>query len=487
MATIEQKGMYASFPRSGKNVSFTHYCPGCGHGIINKLIAEACAELGLQDQTIFVDPVGCGVFTYYYWDAAHISAAHGRASAAATGACRARPEAVTIAYQGDGDLGAIGFNNAFQAASRGEKFGCIFVNNSLYGMTGGQMAPTTLAGETTTTTPFGRDTALTGHPLHVCEVFAQLKAPVYIARVSVADTKRILQAKQAIRKVFEIQRDKKGYALLEILAPCPTNFKMNPQDATAFCINEMEKEFPLGVFKDGACATGSEIGSAEQGQGIFASCSVPRVASCAELFAEGEAARQDAAPPTPGMGDAASSRATFPEKRFKFAGYGGQGILSLGLTIAEAARLEKRHTLWFPSYGPEQRGGSANCSVVVSGTPIGSPTVEHPDVLVCMNQPAYERFVGDVRPGGVVIVDETVPVTVEPPEGVKLVRWAAIRMAEEFGVPKAANTMMLAALKKLDCTGLSGESLEAALVASFKKKPALGEKNRELLRKAEQV
>ena len=175
----------------------------------------------------------------------------------------------------------------------------------------------------------------------------------------------------------------------------------------------------------------------------------------------------------------------FAEKRFKFAGYGGQGVLSLGLTVAEAARLERRHTLWFPSYGPEQRGGSANCSVVVSGTPIGSPTVEHPDVLVCMNQPSYERFVGDVVKGGTVIVDETVPLTVAPPEGVTVVRWPAIRLAEEFGVPKAANTMMLAALKKLDCTGLSGASLEAALVASFKKKPELGEKNRELLRKAE--
>lgn len=175
----------------------------------------------------------------------------------------------------------------------------------------------------------------------------------------------------------------------------------------------------------------------------------------------------------------------FAERRFKFAGYGGQGILSLGLTVAEAARLERRHTLWFPSYGPEQRGGSANCSVVVSGTPIGSPTVEHPDVLVCMNQPSYERFVGDVKTGGVVIVDETVPVKVQPPAGVRLVVWPAIRMAEEFGVPKAANTMMLAALKKLGCTGLSGESLEEALVASFKKKPELGEKNKALLREAE--
>ena len=460
MATIEQKGMYGTFPRSGKNVSFTHYCPGCGHGIINKLIAEACEELGLQDRTIFVDPVGCGVFTYYYWDAAHISAAHGRASAVATGACRARPDAITVAYQGDGDLGAIGFNNAFQAASRGEKFGCIFVNNSLYGMTGGQMAPTTLDGETTTTTPFGRDPALTGHPLHVCEVFAQLKAPVYIARVSVADTRRIMQAKQAIRKVFELQRDGKGYALLEILAPCPTNFKMNAIDAAAFCINEMEKEFPLGVFRDEAKES-------------LAVRPVPRAASCHDLFLE-----KDAVPP-------AENDPSFAERRFKFAGYGGQGILSLGLCIAEAARLERRHTLWFPSYGPEQRGGSANCSVVVSGSPIGSPTVEHPDVLVCMNRPAYERFVGDVRKGGTVIVDETVPVEVQPPEGVRLVRWPAIRMAEEFGVPKAANTMMLAALKKFDCTGLSGESLEQALVTSFKKKPALGEKNRELLRKAE--
>ena len=475
MKTIEQKGMYQKFPRSGKDTRVTHYCAGCGHGIVNKLVAECCAEMGLQDKTIFVDPVGCGVFTYYYWDAAHISAAHGRASAAATGVCRARPDAVTIAYQGDGDLGAIGFNNAFQAASRGEKFGCIFVNNSLYGMTGGQMAPTTLEGETTTTTPFGRDPALTGHPLHVCEVFAQLQAPVYIARVSVADTRRIMQAKQAIRKVFEIERDRKGYALLEILAPCPTNFKMPPDKAAAFCMNEMEKEFPLGVFRDATkdrpdAAVGQTDESVSQ---LLAVRPVPQVASCHDLFLE-----KDAAP-------AALDDPSFAERRFKFAGYGGQGILSLGLCVAEAARLERRHTLWFPSYGPEQRGGSANCSVVVSGTPIGSPTVEHPDVLVCMNQPAYERFVGDVKKGGVVIVDETVPVNVQPPEGVRLVRWPAIRMAEEFGVPKAANTMMLAALKKFALTGLSDESLESSLVASFKKKPALGEKNRELLRQAE--
>jgi 2-oxoisovalerate ferredoxin oxidoreductase beta subunit len=487
MKVVEQKGMYQKFPRSGKDTRVTHYCAGCGHGIVNKLVAECCAEMGLQDNTIFVDPVGCGVFTYYYWDASHISAAHGRASAAATGACRARPDAVTIAYQGDGDLGAIGFNNAFQAASRGEKFGCIFINNSLYGMTGGQMAPTTLEGEKTTTSPFGRDPETTGHPLHVCEVFNQLQAPVYIARVSLADTKRIMQCKAAIKRLFEIQRDHKGYALLEILAPCPTNFGMNPLKAAEFCMNEMEAEFPLGVFRDAEKGTG-ERGIEDQKPGtrnqkpetrnseILQVWPVPQFASCAELFGTPDGVD---APP-------AEDDPSVEERRFKFAGYGGQGILSLGICVAEAARLEKRHTLWFPSYGPEQRGGSASCSVVVSGTPIGSPTVEHPDVLVCMNQPSYERFVDDVKRGGLVIVDSSVPLTRHPPEGVTLKQVPAIAMAEEFGVPKAANTMMLAALCAFNATGLKHENLEEALCASFKKKPQLIEKNRELLRRAEE-
>ena len=477
MKTIEQKGMYQKFPRSGKDTRVTHYCAGCGHGIVNKLVAECCAEMGLQDRTVFVDPVGCGVFTYYYWDAAHISAAHGRASAAATGVCRARPDAVTIAYQGDGDLGAIGFNNAFQAASRGEKFGCIFINNSLYGMTGGQMAPTTLEGEKTTTTPFGRDPALTGHPLHVCEVFSQLQAPVYIARVSVADTKRILQCKAAIKRLFEIQRDRKGYALLEILAPCPTNFGMNPLKAAEFCKNEMEAEFPLGVFRDTEKTGVGEAASPKpQAPSAFLAVKpVPQFATCAELFGVPDGVD---APP-------AENDPSVPERRFKFAGYGGQGILSLGICVAEAARLQRRHTLWFPSYGPEQRGGSASCSVVVSGTPIGSPTVEHPDVLVCMNQPSYERFVGDVKKGGIVIVDASVPIMKQPPEGVKLHQVPAIKMAEDFGVPKAANTMMLAALRAFKATGLDDEHLETALCASFKKKPQLIEKNRDLLHRAE--
>jgi 2-oxoisovalerate ferredoxin oxidoreductase beta subunit len=307
----------------------------------------------------------------------------------------------------------------------------------------------------------------------VCEVFNQLQAPVYIARVSVADTKRIMQCKQAIRRLFDIQRRHLGYAFLEILSPCPTNFRMDAIGSAQFCMNEMEREFPLGTFRDTEKGVMGVEPTVHPESKALAVKPVPLASGCAELFAGGETA------------PAAVDDPSFPERRFKFAGYGGQGVLSLGLCVAEAARLERRHTLWFPSYGPEQRGGSANCSVVISGAPIGAPTVEHPDVLVCMNQPAYERFAADVKKGGAIIVDETVPIAVQPPEGVTLHRWPAIRMAEEFGVPKAANTMMLAALKKYRLTGLSDDNLETALVASFKKKPELGEKNRALLRKAE--
>ncbi len=456
-------GMYETFCRSGKQTRATHYCAGCGHGIIHKLITEAMVELGIQDRTIMVNPIGCGVFGYYYWDCGNVGAAHGRAPAVGTAINRVRRDAVVISYQGDGDLGAIGFNNTFQAASRGEHMAVFFVNNAIYGMTGGQMAPTTLEGMTTATSPFGRDPLTAGYPLHVCEVLNQLKAPVYIERVSVADTKRIMQAKRAVRKALEIQRDGKGYAFVEFISPCPTNLGMDSLKAALFCMEQMEKEYPLGCVRDESAAA------------------VPRAPVAAaptveEYFAQSEMQHQ--AP-------AAEVDEKARELRLKFTGFGGQGILSLGICVAEAARLEKRFTTWFPSYGPEQRGGSAACSVVISGRPVGSPSVDHPDVLVCMNQPSYERFVKDVRPGGTVIVDATVPLAVKAPEGVRVVSMPAIDLSIKMGVPKAANTMMLAALAKLGVTGLKNEHLLAALDASFKNKPALVEKNRILLNEAE--
>jgi 2-oxoisovalerate ferredoxin oxidoreductase beta subunit len=457
-------GMYASFLRSGRTTRATHYCAGCGHGIIHKLIAEALVELGLQDRTILVNPIGCGVFGYYYWDCGHVGAAHGRAPAVATAINRVRREAVVVAYQGDGDLAAIGFNNTFQAASRGEHMAVFFVNNAIYGMTGGQMAPTTLAGMKTATSPLGRNPLTEGYPLRVCEVLNQLKAPVYIERVSVADTPRIMQARRAVRKALEIQRDGRGYAFVEFISPCPTNMGVDALAAARFCSEEMEKEFPLGCLRDvGATALPRAPKPAAPG---------------VEAFFKEQSEQQQFVP------EAVADEA-FREQRLKFTGFGGQGILSLGICLAEAARLERRYTTWFPSYGPEQRGGSAACSVVISGKPIGSPSVDHPDVLVCMNQPSYERYACDVKPGGTVIVDATVPLTVKAPDGVRVVSMPAIDLSLKLGVPQAANTMMLAALVRLDVTGLKREHLLEALDASFKSKPALAEKNRLLFAEAE--
>jgi 2-oxoisovalerate ferredoxin oxidoreductase beta subunit len=455
-------GMYENFVRSGQSTRSTHYCPGCGHGIIHKLISEAMVELGLSDKSVFISPIGCAVFGYYYFDCGNMGAAHGRAPCVGTAVSRTIPEAITIVYQGDGDLGAIGFNNAFQAASRGEKMATFFVNNAIYGMTGGQMAPTTLLGMKTETSPYGRNAALEGYPLHVSEVLNELKAPVYIERVSVADTKRIMQAKKAIRTALEIQRDGKGYAFIEFLSPCPTNMGMDAMQSAKFVLESMEKEYPLGVIRD------------NRDQALPSPSRGIEEKSVKEYFTAG--ARSDE-----GKLDTAA-----PERRYKFSGFGGQGILSLGLVMAEAGIIAGRQATWFPSYGPEQRGGSASCSVVLSGKAIGSPTVDNPDVLVCLNQPAFERFIGDVKAGGLVVVDTQVSVPASVRKDVKLVQFPATQIATEQGVPKAANTAILGALFSLGALpGIDREKTLKALAASFAKKPKLIPKNEEVFAAAE--
>jgi 2-oxoisovalerate ferredoxin oxidoreductase beta subunit len=463
MKTLKTVGMYDTFSRTGKPVRASHYCAGCGHGILHKLITEALVDLGLQDRAVMVNPIGCAVFGYYYWDVGNIGAAHGRAQAIATAVSRVRPDAITLAYQGDGDLGAIGFNNTFQAASRGERMAVFFVNNAIYGMTGGQMAPTSLIAQKTATSPTGRDAFNDGQPLHVCEVLSQLKAPVYIARCSLADTKRIMQSRAAVRKALEIQRDNKGYAFVEFLSPCPTNFGMDSLTSANFVATEMEKEYPLGVFRDAIAETAPRERKP------------PRCKSVAELFAGADDAVADAKE-DPGV----------KELRVKLSGFGGQGILSLGVCVAEAGRYAGRFTTWLPSYGPEQRGGSASCSVVVAGRAVGSPSVDTPDVLVCMNQPSYERFAPTVAAGGVLVVDATVPLdSGKPPAGVRVVSVPAIQLATDHGVPKAANTVMLGALSALGALGLPRETLLKALADSFWKKPSLVPKNEAVFTAAE--
>src|ERR1700690_3301889 len=228
----------------------THYCPGCGHGIAHKLIAEALQDLGLQDKTIFVSPVGCSVFAYYYFDVGNVQVAHGRAPAAATGIKRTCPDKIVVSYQGDGDLAAIGTAEIVYAANRGEKITVFFVNNGIYGMTGGQMAPTTLVGERSTTSPWGRRPANEGFPLHMAELLATLEAPAYIERVALCDNKNIMRARRAIRKALEIQRDGVGFSFVEILSSCPTIWGKDPVEARQWIADKMIPAFPLNVFRD---------------------------------------------------------------------------------------------------------------------------------------------------------------------------------------------------------------------------------------------
>jgi 2-oxoglutarate ferredoxin oxidoreductase subunit beta len=206
--------------------------------------------MNLQDKAIGVPPPGCSVFAYYYFDVDMVESAHGRGAAVATGIKRAFPEAVVFTYQGDGDLAGIGTAETIHAANRGENITSIFINNAVYGMTGGQMAPTTLAGQITTTTPYGRDTILEGHPIRMSEILALVEGAAYIERVAVNSPANIRKAKKAIQKAFQVQLDKRGFAMVEILSPCPTNWKMSPLEAWQWVDKEMTKVFPLGVIKD---------------------------------------------------------------------------------------------------------------------------------------------------------------------------------------------------------------------------------------------
>ena len=227
-----------------------HYCPGCTHGIIHRLVAEAIDELGIQGKTVGIAPVGCAVFAYNYFNVDMMEAAHGRAPAVATGCKRVNPNNIVFTYQGDGDLASIGAAEITHAATRGENITVIFVNNAIYGMTGGQMAPTTLPGQVTTTSPYGRDPALCGYPIRVSEMLATLDGPAYIARCSVHDVKHILDAKKCIKKAFETQIAKKGFSMVEVLSSCPTNWGMTPREALNWLEANMIPQYPLGVKKE---------------------------------------------------------------------------------------------------------------------------------------------------------------------------------------------------------------------------------------------
>ena len=242
------KAVY-TYPKSLKRAPF-HYCPGCGHSVAHRLVCEVIDEMNLQERVIGIPPPGCSVFAYNYFDVDMAESAHGRGAAVATGIKRAYPESVVFTYQGDGDLAGIGTAETVHAANRGENITTIFINNAVYGMTGGQMAPTTLRGMKTTTTPYGRDHIIEGHPIRMSEILAMLDGVTYIERVAVNSPANIRKAKRAIAKAFQVQLDGRGFSMVEILSPCPTNWKMTPLKSWQWIDEEMTKVFPLGVYKD---------------------------------------------------------------------------------------------------------------------------------------------------------------------------------------------------------------------------------------------
>jgi 2-oxoisovalerate ferredoxin oxidoreductase beta subunit len=454
------KAFYERYERKDELQHQTHFCPGCGHGQTHKMMAKAIDELGIQDRTILVGPVGCGVFTYYYYDVGNVSAAHGRAAAVATGVKRSRPESIVIDYQGDGDLAAIGSAEILHAANRGEQITVIFVNNAIYSMTGGQLAPTTLLGQKTATSPEGRSAANEGYPLHVCELLATLEAPVYIERVGLGDNKQIMQAARAIKKAMENQVRGLGFSLIEVLSPCPTLFKMTPVEAQHWVRDVMEKTFPLGVFRDRT----KEAQPRALPEAAPALDRIPQILGVAnEDLPEGNPAVHD-------------ETATDLNLAVRVAGFGGQGVLLLGEVLAEAGLDAGLEVSWLPSYGPEMRSGTSNCHVRLSRRVIDSPMVTNPDVLVAMNEPALRKFVKSVPAGGWILYNgEEFPADCEQP-GVQVLARSFTEIADALGNARAGNMVMLGAL--LEITGVLRDINIDAALKKLVKNPRWTELNR---------
>ena len=423
------EAMYKEFDRKGGSDRVTtHYCPGCGHGRIQKYIAAALNELDIQDRAIFLSAVGCGVFSYYYMNTGNIQCSHGRAPAVGTGVSRVRPNSVVISYQGDGDLAAIGGNEIIQAANRGENMVVFFVNNAIYGMTGGQMAPTTVLGQKTLTTPSGRIAENHGHPIKVCELLATLDAPVYIERVSCTDPRGIAGTRRAIKKALKLVSERKGFCFVEILSGCPTNWKKTPLESIQWIKETLEPVFKPGVYKDISADAPSKPypKPLEDPDQIFQLLGLEK-------------------------GQSSPLESSFTgERRIKFAGFGGQGILTSGLILANAGMYSGLESSWIPSYGPEMRGGTANCSVVISDKKIGTPVFAKPDVLVAMNGPSLDAFEKDVLPGGLIIVNSSIISKKVERTDLRVLYIPVTDIATEIGDKTVSNIVAVGAYIALD-------------------------------------
>ena len=449
---------YDWYERKSELQGQTHYCPGCGHGVAHKLIAEALQEMGVQDDTIFVSPVGCSVFAYYYFDVGNVQAAHGRAPAAATAVKRSCPGKIVISYQGDGDLAAIGTAEIVHAANRGEKITVFFINNAIYGMTGGQMAPTTLVGEKSTTSPWGRRPLNEGFPLHVSELLATLEAPVYIERVALSDNKNIMKARRAIKKALEIQKAGSGFSFVEILSPCPTIWGKDPVAAKQWIVDKMIPVYPLNVFRDRAPEMPAAVTPPQHS-----------VADVLEINSTSSHANETV-----------KHAHHFKTFSIKVAGFGGQGVLLLGQLLTEMGMREGLDVSWLPSYGPEMRSGSAHCHVCLSKERVGSPLISHPDALIAMNELSLRKFAPQVAKGGLILYNrENLPEDFAVPAGVRVLCIPASAMADKLGSTKVTNIIMMGAL--LEETECLAPGTAMGTIEDKVKKVELLETNRKAL------
>jgi 2-oxoisovalerate ferredoxin oxidoreductase beta subunit len=442
----------------------THYCPGCGHGLVQKFLAEAIEELGVQDRTVAVSPVGCAVFMYYYLDVGNTQAAHGRASAVAVAHKLANPDAVVVSYQGDGDLAAIGLAEIFSAAQLGVPLSVVFVNNAIYGMTGGQMAPTSLPGQKTATSPRGRG-RFEGQPLRMAELMAQLDGPVYVERVALYDPKQRTRARKAIRKSLELQVANRGFSFVEVLSECPTHLGLSPEAAQAWVREEMTSYFPLGVKKDAA------------GEPLPA---LPRPTFDPEQLLAVIGATT-AAPPR--FADGFPEHLGTRDLGIKFAGAGGDGAQTAAMLLTHSAIHEGFDATHIPSYGPESRGGTSYADVRIAAGKVLSPAAPRPHVLVAFNAPSVARFAPAIEPGGVLIYDAAVVPEVPPlAEGVRALGVPFSTVAAEIGKPVIKNVVALGALQQ--ATGiLPAESFLHTIRETLGKRADLVPLNEEAFRR----
>jgi 2-oxoisovalerate ferredoxin oxidoreductase beta subunit len=435
----------------------THYCPGCGHGNLHLVIARAADELSIREKTIMIEPVGCSVVTYWTFDT--IQAAHGRGMALASAVSRTRPDRVVISYQGDGDLASIGMAETIHAASRGEDFVLVFVNNCIYGMTGGQMAPTTIPGLPTTTCPAGRDVLDVGTPIDMCKLFSQLDGVTYLERVAIDGPGGLAKTSRAIRHALKLQADGVGgLKVVEVLSPCPVGWKMTPAQAHRYIKDVVSKSFPLGKFKDVSETVSEQRPTRKH----------PAAAPPAEVF--NQADLHWVAP-----ADGYRKPTGFVNPGLRIAGHGGQGIVLLsGLLVHAAVRTGQRISL-LPSYGSAMRGGTCNCQVRISDSAIASPYVSDPDILVAMNQPSLEKFGPTVRPGGLLLADSTLAGDssgVKLAENVRLVHAPMTKIAAGLGNERMANIVAAGVL--IGLTGLlDPQAIRDSIPEIFAHRPKL--------------